>query len=116
MDTERGIARPTKFLETRFEVETCARCHAEIQAKYAGFAIVEKKASIGGVPVATGAFALGVVKGTPAEGPGKLVIYDVAGAKVGEAVAQWDTALAQPVPLQFTNGRLYVGRHWVEVK
>lgn len=89
---------------------------AEIQAKYAGFAIVEKKASIGGVPVATGTFGLGVVKGTPAEGPGKLVVYDVAGAKVGEAVAQWDSALAQPVPLQFTNGRLYVGRHWVEVK
>jgi Flp pilus assembly protein TadD/ribosomal protein L40E len=28
MDRARGIARPTKFLETRFEVETCARCHA----------------------------------------------------------------------------------------
>jgi Flp pilus assembly protein TadD len=28
MDTARGIAKPTKFLETRFEVETCARCHA----------------------------------------------------------------------------------------
>jgi Flp pilus assembly protein TadD len=28
MDEKRGIARPTKFLETRFEVETCARCHA----------------------------------------------------------------------------------------
>ncbi len=28
MDVKRGIAKPTKFLETRFEVETCARCHA----------------------------------------------------------------------------------------
>jgi len=28
MDRSRGIARPTKFLEDRFEVETCARCHA----------------------------------------------------------------------------------------
>jgi Flp pilus assembly protein TadD len=28
MDLARGIARPTKFLETRYEVETCARCHA----------------------------------------------------------------------------------------
>jgi Flp pilus assembly protein TadD len=28
MDVARGIARPTKFLSTRFEVETCARCHA----------------------------------------------------------------------------------------
>ena len=27
MDAARGIARPTKFLETRLEVETCARCH-----------------------------------------------------------------------------------------
>jgi Flp pilus assembly protein TadD len=28
MDRKRGIAKPTKFLATRFEVETCARCHA----------------------------------------------------------------------------------------
>ena len=28
MDEKRGIAKPTKFLATRFEVETCARCHA----------------------------------------------------------------------------------------
>ncbi len=28
MDLVRGIAKPTKFVETRFEIETCARCHA----------------------------------------------------------------------------------------
>ncbi len=28
MDLTRGTARPTKFLEERSEVETCARCHA----------------------------------------------------------------------------------------
>ena len=28
MDSARGIAKPTKFLDTRFEVETCARCHS----------------------------------------------------------------------------------------
>lgn len=89
---------------------------AEIQAKYAGMLILERKATIGGVAVGTGAYGFGLVKGTPAEGPGKLAVYDVGGAKVGEAGAQWDAALAQPVPLQFTNGRLYVGRHWVEVK
>ena len=27
MDAARGIARPTKFLESRLEIETCARCH-----------------------------------------------------------------------------------------
>jgi hypothetical protein len=40
----------------------------------------------------------------------------VGGAKIGEAVAQYDAALAQPVPLQVRDGRLYVGRHWVEIK
>jgi Flp pilus assembly protein TadD len=28
MDEERGIAQPTKTVETRLEVETCARCHS----------------------------------------------------------------------------------------
>jgi Flp pilus assembly protein TadD len=28
MDPERGIARPSTLLETRYEIETCARCHA----------------------------------------------------------------------------------------
>jgi Flp pilus assembly protein TadD len=27
MDLARGIAKPTRFLETRYEIETCARCH-----------------------------------------------------------------------------------------
>lgn len=89
---------------------------AEIQQKYAGMMIVERKVTVGGAAVGAGAYGFGVQKGTPAEGPGKLMVYDVGGAKVGEAVAQWDAALAQPVPLQFKDGRLYVGRHWVEVK
>ena len=40
----------------------------------------------------------------------------MAGAKVGEVAAQYDAALAQPVPLQVVGGKLYVGRHWVEIK
>ena len=89
---------------------------ADIQAKYAGMMIPERKTMVGGAAVGTGAYGFGLQKGTPAEGPGKLMVYDVAGAKVGEVAAQWDKALAQPVPLQVLNGRLYVGRHWVEVK
>lgn len=89
---------------------------AEIQQKYAGMMIVERKVAVGAAAVGAGAYGFGVQKGTPAEGPGKLLVYDVGGAKVGEAAAQYDAALAQPVPLQFQNGRLYVGRHWVEVK
>ena len=89
---------------------------AEIQQKYAGMMIVERKTMVGGAAVGTGAYGFGLVKGTPAEGPGKLIVYDVSGAKVGETAAQYDAALAQPVPLQVVNGRLYVGRHWVEIK
>jgi hypothetical protein len=89
---------------------------AEIQQKYAGMMILERKAMVGGTAVGTGAYGFGLQKPTPAEGPGKLMVYDVGGAKVGEATAQYDAALAQPVPLQVTNGRLYVGRHWVEIQ
>jgi hypothetical protein len=89
---------------------------AEIQAKYAGMLILERKATVGGTALAAGAYGFGLHKPTPPEGPGHLMVYDVGGAKVAEAPAQYDKALAQPQPLQFTNGRLYVGRHWVEVK
>jgi len=89
---------------------------AEIQAKYAGMMILERKATVGGAAVGAGAYGFGVQKGTPAEGPGKLMVYDVGGTKVGEVVAQYDAAHAQPVPLQVKDGRLYVGRHFVEVK
>ncbi len=89
---------------------------AEIQAKYVGMMIVERKVTVGGAAVAPGAYGIGLHKPTPPEGPGHLMIYDVGGTKVAEAPAQYDKALAQPVPLQVANGRLYVGRHWVEVK
>jgi hypothetical protein len=89
---------------------------AEVQQKYAGMIIVERKVMVGGAAVGAGAYGFGLHKPTPPEGPGHLMIYDVGGAKVGEAAAQYDAALAQPVPLQFVKGRLYVGRHWVEIK
>jgi hypothetical protein len=89
---------------------------AEIQQKYAGMMIAERKVTVGGAAVGAGAYGFGIQKGTPAEGPGKLLVYDVGGAKVGEAAAQYDAKLAQPVPLQVRDGRLYVGRHWVEIK
>jgi hypothetical protein len=90
---------------------------AEVQQKYVGMMIVERKVLVGGVAVGTGAYGFGLQKPTtPPEGAGKLVVYDVSGAKVGETVAQYDTALAQPVPLQVVGSKLYVGRHWVEIK
>jgi hypothetical protein len=93
---------------------------AEIQQKYAGMMILERKAMVGGAAVGAGAYGFGLQKPTPPEGPGKLIVYDVSGAKVGEAAAQYDAALAGPVPLQVVSkdglSRLYVGRHWVEIK
>jgi len=89
---------------------------AELQQKYIGMMIVERKLTVGGTAIGAGAYGFGLQKPTPAEGTGTLILYDVGGAKVGEAAAQYDAALAQPMPLQFTNGRLYVGRHWVEIK
>jgi hypothetical protein len=89
---------------------------AEIQAKYVGMIIVERKATVGGAALGPGAYGFGLHKPTPPEGPGHLMVYDVGGTKVAEVPAQFDKALVQPQPLQYTNGRLYVGRHWVEVK
>ena len=89
---------------------------AEIQAKYIGMIIVERKVTVGATALGAGAYGFGLHKPTPPEGPGHLMIYDVGGAKVGEAPAPYDKALAQPVPLQFANGRLCIGRHCVEVK
>jgi hypothetical protein len=93
---------------------------SDIQQKYAGMMIVERKVTIGAATVGTGAYGLGLVKPTPAEGPGQLVVYDVAGARVAETATQYDAKLAQPVPLQATTEggqtKLYLGRYWVEIK
>ncbi len=93
---------------------------AEIQQKYAGMLIVERKVMVGGAAVGAGAYGFGLQKPTPAEGPGKLVVYDVAGGKVAETATQYDAKLAQPVPLQVTTEggqtKLYLGRYSVEIK
>ena len=54
---------------------------AEIQQKYAGMMILERKTMVGGAAVGTGAYGFGLQKGTPAEGPGKLMVYDVGGGQ-----------------------------------
>jgi len=89
---------------------------AEIQAKYIGMIVLERKATVGGAALGPGAYGFGLKKPTPPEGPGQLLVYDVGGTKVAEAPAPYDKALAQPVPLQYENGKLCIGRHCVEVK
>jgi hypothetical protein len=89
---------------------------ADIQAKYIGMMIVERKVTVGGTAIPAGTYGFGLTKPTPPEGPGHLLIYDVGGTKVAEVPAPYDKALAQPVPLQFANGKLCIGRHCVEIK
>jgi hypothetical protein len=93
---------------------------AEIQQKYVGMVIVERKVTVGAASLGTGAYGFGLQKPTPAEGPGKLVVYDVAGVKVAETATQYDAKLAQPVPLLVTTEggqtKLFLGRYSVEVK
>jgi hypothetical protein len=92
---------------------------SEIQQKYTGMMIVERKITVGTAAVGTGAYGLGLVKPTPAEGPAKLIVYDVSGAKVAETATQYDAKIAQPVPLQVTTeggAKLYLTRYWVEIK
>ena len=94
----------------------------DVQQKYHGFATVEHKVSLGTAEVPVGAFGLGLAKpAAPSEAPAKLFVYDVAGQKVSEGLAQYDAKLAQPVPLQvlIQKGqapRLYLGRYFVELK
>jgi hypothetical protein len=93
---------------------------AEIQAKYVGMLIVERPLTLGSAKLAPGAYGFGLTKPQPPEGPGTLFVYDVGGARVAEAQAAHDAAIARPVPLQVvTEGgksRLYAGRHWVEIQ
>jgi hypothetical protein len=94
---------------------------ADIQAKYAGMAIIEKKASLGGTTLGVGAWGFGLEKASPpGDKPAKLIFYDVAGQKVGETTVPYDAKLARPVPLQFVaeGGKtmLYLGRYGVEIQ
>jgi hypothetical protein len=93
---------------------------ADIQAKYFGMLIVERPVTLGTAKVAAGAYGFGLKKPQPPEGPGTLFVYDVGGAKVAETPAAHDAQIEHPVPLQVVTkdgaSRLYLGRHWVELR
>ena len=92
----------------------------EIQQKYIGMLILERPVTLGTAKVGAGAYGFGLKKPQPPEGPGTLLVYDVGGAKVAETAAAHDAQIAHPVPLQVVTkdgaSRLYLGRHWVELR
>ncbi len=92
----------------------------DVQQKYTGMIIAETKVSLGAAPLAVGVYGFGVEKAA-AEGPARILFYDIAGQKVGEAKAELDKELKQPVPLKVVIDkdqpvRLYLGKHWLAIK
>jgi hypothetical protein len=95
---------------------------ADIIAKYIGMIITEGDVTICGEKVGVGSYGFGWARpATGVDEPGKLSLYNQAGAKVGECSTPRDAQLKQPRPLQVVvlkdgTARLYYGRHWVELK
>jgi hypothetical protein len=95
---------------------------ADVQQKYHGMALIEHKAKLGEAALEVGAYGFGLDKpAAPSEQPARVVFYDIAGQKVGEASAPYDAKLAQPTPLQVVTAkdqpaRLYLGRYFLEIR
>ena len=93
---------------------------SQIQNKYLGMLISERKASVGGIRVEPGSYGFGMEK-PPATviADAKFFLYNQAGQKVGECIAKKDTRLGMPRPLQVVPKerqiRLYLGVYWIEI-
>jgi hypothetical protein len=89
----------------------------DIQQKYTGLALLEAKTTIGALTLGVGAYGFGIKKGA-ADGPVTVIFYDIAGEKVGEAIAAYDKDLKQPVPLAVAvePARLCLGKNCLEIK
>jgi hypothetical protein len=91
----------------------------DIQQKYIGMLITEGDLQVGGQTLQMGSYGFGLRTQEGQEG--ELLIYDLAGKKAGQAGAGHDADLRGPRPLQVVTtqdrpARLYLGRHWVELK
>ncbi len=96
---------------------------SQFQGKYLGMLIAEGRLSVGGVKVDIGSFGFGL-ETPPAPGnangaDAKVFLYNQAGEKLGECLANKDAHLNSPRPLQVIlsegRARLYLGRYWVEL-
>jgi hypothetical protein len=94
----------------------------EVQKKYHGMAVLEKKVTIGGAALGVGAYGIGLE--TPAEGaegPATVIFYDVAGNKVASASVEKNKELKGPKPLQVVAAEgkapcLCLGVYCLEIK
>jgi len=94
---------------------------SQIQQKYEGMLITEGSLSLCGTVLGVGSYGFGYTKLPPTSNEdGKFFLYNQAGEKVAECATKKDTEIKQPRPLfVVTTGstaRLYLGRHWLELK
>jgi hypothetical protein len=94
---------------------------SQIQQKYIGMLITESKLAVCGKSIGIGSYGFGLEKPAgESDENGKFFLYDQAGGKVAECVAQRDAKIVQPKPLQVIIGKseakLYLGRYFVGIK
>ncbi|MBI4166531.1 MAG: hypothetical protein HY508_12430 [Acidobacteria bacterium] len=93
---------------------------SHFQQKYEGMIISEGNFTVCGQKVGVGSFGFGNTKPMATSNEDmKLMIYDQAGAKVGECSGKKDASLAKPSPLQIVIGnpsKLYLGRYGFDLK
>lgn len=90
---------------------------SHIVQKYEGMMISEGHFTLCGQKVGIGSFGFGNTKPMATSNEAmKLMIYDQAGNKLAECAGKKDANLAQPSPLQVSNGKLYLGRYAFDLK
>lgn len=85
-----------------------------IQETYQMYLLTEQPTRLGTAAVPAGAYGAGFIGD-------KLVVMDLGGHLVAEGKTQLDEGMTRPRPLQLIQSadgmvRLYLGRHWVEVR
>jgi hypothetical protein len=95
---------------------------SQVKQKYIGMLITEGSVSVCGVALSVGSYGFGLERpaATSSE-DAKFFLYNQAGEKVGNCNAKKDKELKQPKPLNVVlskeaGARLYLGRHFVELK
>lgn len=95
---------------------------SQIQQKYIGMIITEASVSVCGESLDVGSYGFGLQKpDASSDEDADFFVYDQAGTKVMECVAEKDSEVKQPKPLQVMLGagqpaKLYLGRYWLELK
>ena len=95
---------------------------ANITSKYAGMIITEGELTLCGHKIGVGSYGFGwVLPGTGVDAPGRLAMYNQAGAPVADCITGRQGDLKLPRPLQVIvtadgAARLYHGKHYIPLE